>query len=86
MRSGQVCSNHRLRRAAAKAAADQGTDIVDLTVGEICADLAPTIRDGAMGAIRRGINRYTDPIGMMELREALARKVSGHTGPGLARR
>ncbi len=67
-------------RAAAKSAADQGKEIVDLTVGEICSDLAPTIRAGAIDAIRQGVNRYTDPIGMMELREALAGKISGNTG------
>ncbi|GLS37916.1 aminotransferase [Mesorhizobium tianshanense] len=67
-------------RAAAKAAADAGIEIVDLTAGEIWSDLAPTIRDGAIEAIRQGLNRYTDTIGLMELREALARKVSVETG------
>ncbi|WP_027154912.1 aminotransferase class I/II-fold pyridoxal phosphate-dependent enzyme [Mesorhizobium sp. WSM2561] len=67
-------------RAAAKAAADAGMEIVDLTAGEIWSDLAPTIRDGAIEAIRQGLNRYTDTIGSMELREALARKVSVETG------
>ncbi|NRP70931.1 Aspartate aminotransferase [Ensifer psoraleae] len=67
-------------REAAKAAADAGTDTVDLTVGEIWSDLAPTIRNGAIEAIRRGLNRYTDTVGSMELRDALARKVSVETG------
>ncbi|KAA3509353.1 aminotransferase class I/II-fold pyridoxal phosphate-dependent enzyme [Agrobacterium vitis] len=67
-------------RAAAKAAADAGKEIVDLTAGEIWSDLAPTIRDGAIEAIQKGINRYTDTIGLIELREALARKVSLETG------
>ncbi|MBY5720937.1 aminotransferase class I/II-fold pyridoxal phosphate-dependent enzyme [Rhizobium leguminosarum] len=67
-------------RAAAKAAADAGKEIIDLTAGEIWSDLAPTIRDGAIDAINKGINRYTDTIGMMELREALARKISLDTG------
>ncbi|QND69601.1 aminotransferase class I/II-fold pyridoxal phosphate-dependent enzyme (plasmid) [Mesorhizobium loti] len=67
-------------RAAAKAAADAGMEIVDLTAGEIWSDLAPTIRDGAIEAIRQGLNRYTDTIGLMELREALGRKVSVETG------
>ncbi|MER9337670.1 aminotransferase class I/II-fold pyridoxal phosphate-dependent enzyme [Mesorhizobium sp. M0293] len=67
-------------RAAAKAAADAGMEIVDLTAGEIWSDLAPTIRDGAIEAIQQGLNRYTDTIGLMELREALARKVSVETG------
>ena len=38
-------------RAAAKAAADAGMEIVDLTAGEIWSDLAPTIRDGAIEAV-----------------------------------
>ncbi|MBY5361920.1 aminotransferase class I/II-fold pyridoxal phosphate-dependent enzyme [Rhizobium leguminosarum] len=67
-------------RAAAKAAADAGKEIIDLTAGEIWSDLAPTIREGAIEAINRGVNRYTDTVGMMELREALARKVSLDTG------
>ncbi|MDK1378132.1 MULTISPECIES: aminotransferase class I/II-fold pyridoxal phosphate-dependent enzyme [unclassified Sinorhizobium] len=67
-------------RAAAKAAAEPGKEIIDLTAGEIWSDLAPTVRVGALDAIRRGINRYTDTIGMIELREALAQKISGHTG------
>ncbi|QPB24492.1 aminotransferase class I/II-fold pyridoxal phosphate-dependent enzyme [Rhizobium sp. 007] len=67
-------------RAAAKAASDAGKEIIDLTAGEIWADLAPTIREGAIEAIRQGVNRYTDTVGIMELREALARKVSTETG------
>jgi aspartate aminotransferase len=67
-------------RAAAKQAADGGRAIIDLTAGEIWADLSPDVRRGAIEAIDKGINRYTDTIGMMELREALAEKVSSHTG------
>ncbi|MDK1390076.1 aminotransferase class I/II-fold pyridoxal phosphate-dependent enzyme [Sinorhizobium sp. 8-89] len=67
-------------RAAARAAADAGKEITDLTAGEIWSDLAPTIREGAIEAIDKGVNRYTETVGMMELREALARKVSLDTG------
>ncbi|WP_392712532.1 aminotransferase class I/II-fold pyridoxal phosphate-dependent enzyme [Rhizobium ruizarguesonis] len=67
-------------RAAAKQAADAGREIIDLTAGEIWADLSPDVRRGAIEAIDKGINRYTDTIGIMELREALAEKVSSHTG------
>lgn len=67
-------------RAAAKAAVDAGKEIIDLTAGEIWSELAPTIRDGAIEAINQGINRYTDTIGLIELRETLARKVSLDTG------
>lgn len=67
-------------RAATKAAADAGKEIIDLTAGEIWSELAPTIRDGAIDAINNGVNRYTDTVGMVELREALARKISRDTG------
>lgn len=67
-------------RAAAQAASDAGKEIIDLTAGEIWADLAPTIRDGAIEAIRHGVNRYTDTVGLAELREAIAMKVASETG------
>ncbi len=67
-------------RAAAKAASDAGKEVIDLTAGEIWSDLAPSIREGALAAIERGENRYTDTVGLRELREALAAKVSRETG------
>jgi aspartate aminotransferase len=67
-------------RAAAKAAADSGKEIIDLTAGEIWGDLAPTIRHGAIAAINKGVNRYTDTVGLIELRQSLAQKVSLETG------
>jgi aspartate aminotransferase len=66
-------------RAAAKAAAESGNEIIDLTAGEIWSDLAPSIRQGAIGAIDRNVNRYTDTIGLIDLRHALARKISVET-------
>ncbi|MDX8522032.1 aminotransferase class I/II-fold pyridoxal phosphate-dependent enzyme [Mesorhizobium dulcispinae] len=67
-------------RAAARQAAHSRQEVIDLTAGEIWSELAPTIREGAINAIDKGVNRYTDTLGMMELREALARKVSFDTG------
>lgn len=67
-------------RAAAKAAADSGKEIIDLTAGEIWSDLAPTVREGAFAALDKNINRYTDTVGLIELRQALAQKVSAQTG------
>lgn len=63
-------------RAAAAAATAAGREMIDLTAGEIWADLSPSIRAGAIAAIDRGINRYTDTIGMEELRLALAARIS----------
>ncbi|XSC42513.1 pyridoxal phosphate-dependent aminotransferase [Bradyrhizobium sp. RDT10] len=66
-------------RTAAKAAAANGKEIIDLTAGEIWSDLAPSVREGAIAAINRNVNRYTDTLGLMELRHALARKISAET-------
>ncbi|MGV7215410.1 aminotransferase class I/II-fold pyridoxal phosphate-dependent enzyme [Bradyrhizobium sp. UFLA05-112] len=66
-------------RATAKAAAAKGKEIIDLTAGEIWADIAPSVREGAIAAISRNLNRYTDTIGLMELRHALACKISAET-------
>lgn len=69
-------------RAAAATAANSGKQIADLTCGEIWADLPPTIRRGAIEAIERGESRYTDTIGLTELRHAIAQQVSRDTGAG----
>lgn len=66
-------------RVAAKAAAASGRKIIDLTAGEIWSDLAPSVRDGAIAAINRNLNRYTDTVGLLELRQALACKISAET-------
>lgn len=65
--------------AAAEAAAANGQEIIDLTTGEIWSDLAPSVREGATTAISRNVNRYTDAVGLMELRHALACMISGKT-------
>jgi aspartate aminotransferase len=67
-------------RAAAKAAAASGKEIIDLTAGEIWSDLAPTLRSGAIAAVESGVSRYTDTIGLEPLRQAIARKLSTDTG------
>ncbi|MET0498029.1 MAG: aminotransferase class I/II-fold pyridoxal phosphate-dependent enzyme [Steroidobacteraceae bacterium] len=66
-------------RAAAATAAAGGKQIIDLTSGEIWADLAPAIRDGAIAAINRGENRYTDTIGLTKLRFKVAQALSSRT-------
>lgn len=67
-------------RAAAQAAAASGKEIVDLTAGEIWAELDTTLRAGAISAIQHGITRYTDTVGLLELRQAVSRKLSLETG------
>ncbi|WP_426420478.1 pyridoxal phosphate-dependent aminotransferase [Bradyrhizobium genosp. A] len=66
-------------KTAAKAASANGKEIIDLTAGEIWTDLAPSVRDGAIAAINRNLNRYTDTIGLVELRKALSCKLSAET-------
>lgn len=63
----------------AKAAPASGEEIIDLSTEEIRSDLSPFVREGAIAAINRNINRSTDAIGLMELRHALARKISTET-------
>lgn len=66
-------------RSAAKAAGASGDEPIDLTAGEIWSDIAPSVRDGAIAAIDGNFNRYTDSIGLIELRHALARRISAET-------
>lgn len=66
-------------RMAAKAAGANGKEIIDLTAGEIWSDLAFSVREGAIAAIRRNLSRYTNTIGLIELRHALACKISAET-------
>ena len=66
-------------RTAAKAAAAAGTSVLDLSAGEVSADLAPALYRGAINAIEQGVTRYSDTIGMPELREAIAAKLSTDT-------
>lgn len=65
--------------SAADAAAATGEQIIDLTAGEIWSELAPSVREGAIAAINRDLNRYTDTVDLMELRHALARRLSAET-------
>ncbi|MCK1670736.1 aminotransferase class I/II-fold pyridoxal phosphate-dependent enzyme [Bradyrhizobium sp. 150] len=65
--------------AAAEAATASGHKVIDLTIGEIWSDLVPSVRDGAIVAVSRNVNRYTESIGLMDLRHALASKLSAET-------
>ena len=67
-------------RAAAKAAASAGQNIIDLSAGEIGCDPPLALRNGAIAAIQGGIGRYTDTIGLETLRRTIARRLSKQTG------
>ncbi|MBS7705578.1 aminotransferase class I/II-fold pyridoxal phosphate-dependent enzyme [Chelatococcus asaccharovorans] len=66
-------------REAAKVAAAAGKEIIDLAAGEVIIAPPKTVRDGAIAAIDAGVNRYTDSIGIMPLREAVATKLTAST-------
>ncbi|MGY4167635.1 aminotransferase class I/II-fold pyridoxal phosphate-dependent enzyme [Bradyrhizobium sp. USDA 4529] len=66
-------------RAALNAAEANGEKIIDLSAEEIWSALSPTVRDGAITAINRNLNRYTDALGLMKLRRALADTISAAT-------
>lgn len=66
-------------RTTLKAAASNGRELIDLTAEEIWSGLAPSARDGAIAAINLNLNRYTDTVGLIELRHALARRISAET-------
>ncbi|MGY0576132.1 pyridoxal phosphate-dependent aminotransferase [Bradyrhizobium sp. RDM12] len=65
--------------SAAEAAAASGDQIIDLSAGEIFSDGAPPFREGAILAINRNLYRSNEPYGLMQLRHALARKISSET-------
>lgn len=63
----------------AEAAAVSGEHVIDLTAGDIWSDVAPSVREGAIAAINRRFNRHADAVDPVELRDALARKISVET-------
>ncbi|MGY3582506.1 aspartate aminotransferase [Bradyrhizobium sp. USDA 4341] len=75
-------SGTALVRDIAEVAAAAGREIIDLAVGEVTTKPPSSVREGAIAAIKAGVNRYTDTIGLPELREAVAAKLSSETGIG----
>lgn len=64
---------------AAEAATASSDQIIDLSAGEIFSELAPSLREGAIAAINRNLDHRTETVGLMELRHAIARKISAET-------
>ncbi|MGY3591792.1 aspartate aminotransferase [Bradyrhizobium sp. USDA 4341] len=64
---------------AAKAAAASADQIIDLTANDIRSDLPPMVREGAIVALNRNLNRYYDTADPRELYQALACKISAET-------
>ncbi|TWB87240.1 aspartate aminotransferase [Bradyrhizobium macuxiense] len=67
-------------REAATAAVATGRQIIDLASGEVIIEPPSSVREGAIAAINAGTSRYTDSIGLMPLRKAVAEKLSAQTG------
>ncbi len=53
----------------------QGLDVVNLSVGEPDFDTPQHIKEAAIAAINKGFTKYTDASGILELKEAIVRKL-----------
>ncbi|MCS7223476.1 MAG: pyridoxal phosphate-dependent aminotransferase [Armatimonadetes bacterium] len=58
----------------------QGVDIIDFTVGEPDLDTPDFIKSAAVEALQNGFTKYTDPRGMLPLREAICHKLARDNG------
>ena len=58
----------------------QGVRVVNFAAGELDHDTSPSIKEAARQAIDSGKTQYTDTLGIRELRERLAERVSRKTG------
>ncbi|WP_145927362.1 hypothetical protein [Bradyrhizobium neotropicale] len=63
-------------KAAAGERATSSDEIIDLIAGELWSETAPSTRKRTTAAIAHNVNRYTDAIGLMELRQAIACEIS----------
>ncbi len=74
--TGSQTSGMRNRARKLKAA---GIRVVNFAAGELDQDTSPMIKDAARQAIDAGRTQYTDTLGIKELRERLAARVSRKT-------
>ena len=58
----------------------QGRDVISLSVGEPDFDTPDNVKEAAIAAIRRGETKYTPVPGIVQLREAIARKFKRENG------
>src|SRR6266478_5270959 len=68
-----------MRNRARKLAA-QGVSVVNFAAGELDQDTSPSIKEAARKAIDAGRTQYTDTLGIKELRERWAQKITRKTG------
>jgi len=67
-------------QAKAKAMRAQGIDVISFGAGEPDFDTPERIKEAAIRAIRKGHTKYTDASGIVELREAVCRKLKRDNG------
>src|SRR5262245_26388963 len=75
--AGSQTSGMRNRARKLKA---QGVQVVNFAAGELDQDTFPSVKDAVRKAVDSGRTQYTDTLGIAELRERLAGKVSRKTG------
>jgi len=75
--TGSQTSGMRNRARALRSA---GVHVVNFAAGELDQDTSPLIKDAVHRAVDAGRTQYTDTLGVRELRERLAQKVSEKTG------
>lgn len=75
--TGSQTAGMRNRAHALRA---QGVQVINFAAGELDQDTSAIIKDAARRAIESGRTRYTDTLGIRELRERLAMKVTQKTG------
>lgn len=75
--AGSQTSGMRNRARKLRAA---GVQVVNFAAGELDQDTSPGIKDAARRAVDGGRTQYTDTLGVAELRERLAQKVTAKTG------
>jgi aspartate aminotransferase len=68
-----------MRNRARKLRAE-GVHVVNFAAGELDQDTSPSIKEAARQAIDSGRTQYTDTLGLNELRERVAHKVTQKTG------
>ncbi|MDB6017877.1 MAG: aspartate aminotransferase [Pedosphaera sp.] len=75
--SGSQTSGMRNRARKLRA---EGVHVVNFAAGELDRDTSSSIKDAVHKAIESGRTQYTDTLGIAELREQVARKVTQKTG------
>jgi len=67
-------------QAKAKAMRAQGIDVISFGAGEPDFDTPERIKEAAIRAMRKGYTKYTEASGIVELREAVCRKLKRDNG------